>query len=400
MKYAAQIRGIQSRPAQALHLTGRGKNRASQGNREQGYILLTLLLVCSLMAIVAATVAVPIAFEMKREQEQEMIHRGVQYTRSIRAYYRKYNRYPTKLDDLDNTNNLRYLRKHYKDPLSCKDGKCADFKLLHYGDPGLSLAGGFGTPIQGATPAGSLNAPTGASSSAFGNSSTFGGNSSFGGNSAFGGNSSFGNSSGFGNNSAFGNSPPGSNSGFGSSGVNPNGVFAQSSGSDQPPNPGAPSPGQPGTDQSDASQPVSQTPGVQSIGGGSANQQVFGGGPIVGVASICKDKTIREFNKKTKYNEWQFIYDPTADRGGLITTPYQQGLQSFANANLNGTNGQGGTQPGTNSSPFGQSSFGQSGQSSFGQSSFGQSSFGQSSSFGNSNQNNSPPSQPPTNSPQ
>ncbi len=37
---------------------------------------------------------------------------------------------------------------------------------------------------------------------------------------------------------------------------------------------------------------------------------VFGGGPIVGVASISKAQTIREFNHKNHYNQWQFIYDP------------------------------------------------------------------------------------------
>ena len=83
-----------------------------------------------------------------------MIHRGVQYSRAIRAYYKKFGRYPTKLEDLDNTNNLRYLRKHYKDPLN----KNQDFKLLHYGEPGVTLGGGFsigGGSIPGATAAGS-----------------------------------------------------------------------------------------------------------------------------------------------------------------------------------------------------------------------------------------------------
>jgi hypothetical protein len=70
----------------------------------------------------------------------------------------------------------------------------------------------------------------------------------------------------------------------------------------------------------------------------------FGGAPIVGVASLSKDRTIREFDKKKKYEEWQFIYDPTFDRGFLITTPYQPTLQQFGmqgTTNLNGTNGQG-----------------------------------------------------------
>jgi hypothetical protein len=50
--------------------------------------------------------------------------------------------------------------------------------------------------------------------------------------------------------------------------------------------------------------------------------------PIVGVASTSKDKSIREFNKKDHYNQWQFIYDPSTDRGGLLTTPNQPPLQN------------------------------------------------------------------------
>jgi type II secretory pathway pseudopilin PulG len=380
----------------------KSKRRAQTGGRsrprEEGYILLVLLLVVALMAIVTLTVTVPIKFETQRDQEQEMIHRGVQYTRAIRGFYKKFGRYPTKLEDLDNTNNLRYLRKHYKDPLN----KNQDFRLLHFGEPGVSLAlsGGIGGgSIPGASAVGAPNA-AGASGSAFGGSTFGGGNSAFGGgagNSAFGG----AGGSGFGGNSAFG----------GNSGVNSQGVFAQSgpggssnggfgAGSNSQ-TPG----GQPGAGQ-DPSQPGSQTPGTPGQGDASSSpgsstssfgQQLVASGPIVGVASICKKDTIRQFNKKKKYNEWQFIYDPSMDRGGLITTPYQplpSNFMSPGGQNLNGQNGQPGS---TNSSPFGQSSsFG--GSSSFGNgqnSSFGN---GQNSGYGNQNPQPTPP--PSSNSPQ
>ena len=42
---------------------------------------------------------------------------------------------------------------------------------------------------------------------------------------------------------------------------------------------------------------------------------------------MSKDRTIREYDNKKKYDEWQFVYDPTFDRGFLITTPYQPSLQ-------------------------------------------------------------------------
>src|ERR1700722_14588007 len=96
---------------------------------EQGYILLTLLLIIALGIIFAAAIVPSLTFNIKRDREKEMIHRGGQDSRAIRAYYKKFGRYPTKLEDLESTNNQRFLRKRYKDPITGKD-----FKLLHYGE--------------------------------------------------------------------------------------------------------------------------------------------------------------------------------------------------------------------------------------------------------------------------
>jgi hypothetical protein len=46
----------------------------------------------------------------------------------------------------------------------------------------------------------------------------------------------------------------------------------------------------------------------------------------VGVASVSHSQSIREFNKKNHYNDWQFVFDPTMDRGGLLTGPAQPPL--------------------------------------------------------------------------
>ena len=116
--------------------------------------MLTLLLAMALMAIFAATIVPSIAFDIKRDREEEMIHRGVQYSRAIRAYYKKFGRYPMKLEDLENTNNLRFLRKRYKDPLNCKKSKCADFKLLHFGEVQMTLSAMGGGLIPGANRSG------------------------------------------------------------------------------------------------------------------------------------------------------------------------------------------------------------------------------------------------------
>ena len=344
--------------------------RRSKRGQEDGYILLTLLLVVALMGIfaLAASQLMKIQFEIQRDQEQEMIHRGVQYSRAIRGYYKKFGRYPTKLEDLDNTNNLRYLRKHYKDPLN----KNKDFKLLHFGDQGVTLAGG----IAGATPAGSPAGLNGLNPSTQSNS-TFGGQ---GGNSAFGAS--------------------------GNSGVNQSGVFSQSSslGSNSS-TLGANSNSQSSTNQSGTTPAAGADPTQAAAQGttgaaqgdtnsSSSSQQLVASGPIVGVASLVKKDTIRLFNKKKQYNEWQFVYDPSFDRGGLITTPYQPSLLTAA-TNLQG-------QPNSSGLSTSQSSFGQpsSNQSSFGgqQSSFGQSGSG----FGNNSNTTTPtpPAQPSNNSSQ
>jgi type II secretory pathway pseudopilin PulG len=256
-------------------------SKIGRGQSERGYIMLTLLLMIALMTIFAAAILPEITFEIKRDREEEMIHRGVQYSRAIRAYYKKVGRYPAKIEDLENTNQLRFLRKRYKDPLTNKD-----FRLLHFGEAKLALnAMGM---IAGASPISSTGPLTGAPGFSQGPAST--------GNKAFS-----------------------SNSGFGQTQNQPASGDASQTGSDA------------GDSNS------SGTASENSSGSGGLGNVTFGGAPIVGVASLSKNPTIRIFDKKKKYNEWQFVYDPTMDRGLLITTPYQQqvGFGVMGTPNLN-----------------------------------------------------------------
>jgi hypothetical protein len=280
---------------------------------------------------------------MKRDREAEMIHRGCQYSRAIRAYYRKFGRYPVKLEDLENTNDIRFLRKRYKDPENCKDGKCADFKLLHFGEVQMALSMGGGQ-IPGATPVSAMGQSSG--SGTFGQSSTFGSSTSFGSSSSsFGSNSS---SSSFGSSSSSFGSSSSSSFGQGQTTFNPGGTDSSQS--------------QPQVSADGTTVSSSGTPGtVSGNSGGSSDTSSSGspqiiGGPIVGVASLSKEKTIREYNKKKVYKDWAFVYDPTLDHGLLITTPYQPTLQSFnPQNNLNGQNGQNPNGQNGTSSGFGNS---------------------------------------------
>ena len=341
--------------------------------KEQGYILITLILFVALLAISMAILAPAISQQIKRDREEELIHRGVQYSRAIQHFVKKTGRYPTTIEELESTNNLRFLRKRYKDPITGKD-----FKILRMGDVQMS----FGAGIQGAIPIANLAAGAAAAggqgggfgsnifaSSGFGNNNALGGNSPSGssGGSGFGGgfsggggfggaspgggfgaqggngfgSSPFGNQGGFSGNNQSGDGGNQNSGGFGSpggfggqNGFGQNGLgnqggfggqsgFGSQSGVGNPQNnPGTPDQGQ------------NQQQGANSQNSGDSNNKVFGGGPIVGVASISKDKTIRVFSKKDKYNQWQFIYDPSTDRGGLLMTPNQPGLQGMAQGAL------------------------------------------------------------------
>jgi type II secretory pathway pseudopilin PulG len=103
-----------------------------RNSRSGGYILITLMLFLALLAIAALAVLPDIAFQVKRDREDELIHRAVAYSRGIRRYYKKFGRYPNRIEDLENTNSLRFIRKRYKDPITNQD-----FTILRYGDPRL-----------------------------------------------------------------------------------------------------------------------------------------------------------------------------------------------------------------------------------------------------------------------
>jgi type II secretory pathway pseudopilin PulG len=244
--------------------------RRSVRQAQSGYILLMLMLVVTLLAIAAAAIAPTVAFKIRRDREEELIHRGVQYSRAVRRYVKKFGRYPTRLEELESTNNLRFLRKRYKDPITGQD-----FKVLHLGEVKLNLGAGM----------------AGANS-------------------------------------------PGANPGVPTlGGVAPVGITG---GPSRQPSAGG----------------VPQMSGEDTAGTADANPQretnttevklsslVFGGGPIVGVVSTSKDQSVREFNNKKRYDQWQFIYDPSTDRGGLLNTPAQPPLQGVTPNTQPGTSG-------------------------------------------------------------
>ena len=267
---------------------------------ERGYVLLTLMLFVALLAIGSLALVQNIEQQIKRDREEELIHRGVQYSRAVQHYFRKFGRYPSRIEDLENANGYRSLRKRYKDPITGKD-----FKPLRMTDVQMSFIPVGGVPGGGLPPGGLTGAPAGENGAASGaDGSTQDPNS--------------------------GQNPQDANGGGDQGGPPGTGANGQNSG----------------------------LPG-SSAGPNQLTSQTFGGAPIVGVASTSKDKSIREFNKKDHYNQWQFIYDQTSDRGGLLMTPNQPPLKGAVEATQDsGSPTQGpnptagpGQQPGPGNSP-------------------------------------------------
>ena len=68
-----------------------------------------------------------LVFESQRIQEQELIDRGEQYQRAIQLYVRKFNKYPATIRDLETADNVRFLRRRYKDPMTGEE----EWRLIH-----------------------------------------------------------------------------------------------------------------------------------------------------------------------------------------------------------------------------------------------------------------------------
>ena len=89
-------------------------------HEEQGFMLVGLI-VAIFFVLLALSVAAPkMAQELRREREVEAVHRGNQYVRAIRLYYRKFGHYPGSIEQLEKTNNIRFLRQRYVDPMTGK----------------------------------------------------------------------------------------------------------------------------------------------------------------------------------------------------------------------------------------------------------------------------------------
>jgi type II secretory pathway pseudopilin PulG len=287
-------------------LSGSTLGAEMERHEEQGFMLVGLI-VAIFFVLLALSVAAPkMAQELRREREVEAVHRGNQYVRAIRVYYRQFHHYPGSIEQLEKTNNIRFLRQQYVDPMTGK----ADWRLIKVGEAKTTVKGFFGQPLVGLAPGlGSAAGNASAAAGQTGSPSAFGGSSP----SAFGGSSPGGGglgspSSGLGGTS--GTPTLGGSSGTTGAAANgPPTLGGGSSGS-----------GQAGSGQT-GSGPTGSGPGsTNSLGSlsGSASDSngssIGGGAPFVGVGVPKEGDSITILNEQTTYNTWEFLYDPRIEQ--------------------------------------------------------------------------------------
>lgn len=109
---------------------------------------MAVFLVATILILMAT--AVPnIIVQGRREREAETIWRGEQYQRAIGMYFRKFGRYPTKIDDLiKQTNGIRFLRQAYTDPMNKEDGS---WRFIYVGPNGQLIGSVRSISVQQST---------------------------------------------------------------------------------------------------------------------------------------------------------------------------------------------------------------------------------------------------------
>ncbi len=371
--------------------------RRAQGG-EAGFAMLVVFLLAALIGIGLYMELPRVVMESQRDREELLIDRGTQYQRAIQVFYRKFSRYPADLDALDNTNNIRFLRRRYKDPMTGED----EWRLIHSAGPGIFTDSLVNAP-PGAQPAQNADTSTGSTEEAptpiwmqrRPSDMVLAAADSM--EQPMPGMEETPPEQGAGNSGApvpgtvvsagvSGRTPeeslaamqaaqgqtgldPGTPTGAASTlpspvptGPPPPGTIVAPQFGNQPPMPIIPgmvavAPGQAGgaypttvtaAGGSQTTQPAN--PALQAIGQmlsspnprgmaaafqPAAGQQPLQAGGIAGVASKLESESIKIYNDRSKYNEWEFIYDPRQDR--MANVAAMQGQQQNRGPNMPGT---------------------------------------------------------------
>jgi type II secretory pathway pseudopilin PulG len=222
------------------------RTRSRKPATQKGYVLLGLMLAMTLMLIAMAAAAPRIAQVIKRQREEDLVHIGKDYATAVKRFVHKNGgRYPNSIEQLENTNQVRFLRKQYKDPTTGEN----IWRLVRFGEAEIKIP----APNPGLNP--STNNP------------------------------------GLGGSSTTTPTP------------NTTAPVISAGGANPPPNQQAGNVG-------------GQLGSLQTSGIGNSSGQQLGGGQIIGIASVNKAQSIKEFNDKDHYNEWFFVYDLRLEQAG------------------------------------------------------------------------------------
>jgi hypothetical protein len=251
---------------------------------EEGYIILIAIFLTALLVISLGIAAPQVAKSIQRDRDLETYHRGLQYRRAIQLYYRKFHAYPPNVDALVQTNNIRFLRQKYVDPITNK----VDWKPVLFGQNKAPTAMGFfGQPL-----AGGMTSIAGIGPGGGNGAGGSGGGTVMPGGMGFLGIGSSSGTSGAGSTSPSSTGSPTDNSG----GAGGGGSTSSTTNSTSPTSSG-----------------TTPSGGTGSSTGSDQSGQTFGGGGIIGFSPASPRKSILIYKKKDHYNEWEFTYDPISE---------------------------------------------------------------------------------------
>ncbi|MBZ2177044.1 MAG: hypothetical protein K7J47_04980 [Acidobacteria bacterium] len=363
---------------------------------ESGFAMLLVFAMAAALAWVLYMELPRLAFEAQRNKEQLLVERGEQYIRGVEVFVRKNKKLPQTIEELEQTNGTRFLRKRYKDPLTGTD----DWRLIHAdatgrmtdslvqkqpkpgeapgtggeaanpyavgstvtlnADPNAPVAGGPrreserpGSPGMVPPPPGGEGGappPPGAVPTAPGLPGPFAAPGTYpnaAANSQTGGqmaqpqpqSGGGGYTVGGGGYTVGGMMPP-DPARFNATPANNGQLRLPGSGSTSfgPPMSG-PMTGQGATGinvnpATDMIRRLLTTPNPQGLAAAMGAQQSQGlGGGIVGIASKLDREGIKIYNEKTNYKEWEFVYDPAKQAGAGGNLPGQR--QGMGGAGMN-----------------------------------------------------------------
>ncbi len=259
----------------------RNRQRRAVGSAQNGFALLMVMFLTTLVLLGAMAAAPYLRTERQREKEEEMIWRGKQYVHGIKLYYRKMGRFPTSVEDLTKpkVGSLRFMRQAYKDPMNKADGS---WRFIYVGPAGQLI--GSLKPPQTVQMPGQPGMPVGAN--------------------------------------------PQQATGFGASafGQTPQGQVGSQAGSQPGSQPGQPNATQSGTN---GAQPAAAAQGstATTADAAAANATPSGllnsdtpvlGGNIIGVGSKINKRSIIVYDKAKNYRLFEFVWNPSKDLANAL----------------------------------------------------------------------------------